>query len=227
MTEDTLIPRSPTDEDYTREAKAQEAFAVDDDQGEVFTKNDPFALFRDWLELAKKHEANDPNALSLATVDADGLPDVRVVLLKDLDDGFTFYTNKDSAKGRELSANPRAAMAFHWKSIRRQIRVRGMVEEVADDEADAYFASRSRGAQTGAWASRQSHPLANKKTLEGRVDEVEARFDGQDVPRPPFWGGYRLKPMSIEFWVNRPYRLHDRLLFERDGPAWRKTRLYP
>lgn len=224
---DALIPPTPTADDYAAEAKAQEAFAIDADQGEVFTTDDPFELFKRWLALAREHEVNDPNAFALSTADADGYPDVRMVLLKELDAGFTFYSNTGSAKGEALAANPRAAICFHWKSIRRQVRARGRVDAVANAESDAYFASRSRGAQVGAWASRQSREMEEAGALEARIAEVEARFKGQDVPRPGSWRGYRVVPEAFEFWVNRPYRLHDRLRFEREGGGWGTSRLYP
>ena len=231
MDTDNLIPPTPSAEDYAREAKAQEAFGVADDQGDVLAGDDPLALFADWLALASQHEPNDPNAVSLATVDADGMPDVRVVLLKEVEPdgagGFTFYSNDESSKGRQLSANPRAALAFHWKTIRRQVRVRGPVERVEADIADAYFASRSRGAQIGAWASQQSRVLDDPERLVDRVGDYESIYEGRDVPRPDFWGGYRVVPQTIEFWVNRPFRLHDRRLFTREGDAWRTDRLYP
>lgn len=229
MADDALIPPTPTPEDYAREAEAQEAFGVSDDQGEVFTKDDPFALFADWLSLAKEHEINDPNAFSLATVDRDGMPNVRVLLLKDVsENGFTFYSNHQSSKGEELKAAPRAAMAFHWKSIRRQVRIRGDVERVDAKTADAYFASRSRGAQLGAWASQQSREMSDPEILKTRIADYEAIYEGREVKRPDFWGGYRLIPQSIEFWVNRPYRLHDRKRFEKDGEdGWRTCLLYP
>lgn len=228
---DTLIPPTPTADDYEREARAQEAFGAADDQGEVF-EGDPLETFRAWLALAGRHEPNDPNAVSLATVDADGMPDVRVVLLKELAENegrgaFAFYSNTGSAKGEELAANPRAALVFHWKTIRRQVRVRGSVRAVPDAASDAYFASRSRGAQVGAWASAQSRPLEDRATLERRVGEVEAEFEGRDVPRPPHWRGYEVVPDTIEFWVNRPYRLHDRLSYRWAGQGWDRTRLYP
>ena len=235
MDSDNLIPPTPTAEDYDREAReqvqAREAFGVADDQGDVLAGDDPFALFADWLALARVHEPNDPNAVSLATVDADGMPDVRVVLLKDLEaegsGGFTFYSNDESAKGRQLAANPRAALAFHWKTLRRQVRVRGPVERVAPGTADAYFASRSRGAQLGAWASQQSRGMDAPDRLTDRIGDYEAIYEGRDVPRPEFWGGYRVVPQTIEFWVNRPFRLHDRKLFRREGEGWRTERLYP
>ncbi|WOI52633.1 pyridoxamine 5'-phosphate oxidase [Parvularcula sp. LCG005] len=227
MDHEQLIPPTPSDEDYRAEAGAQEAFAVDEDQGKVFTNDDPLELFSEWLTLAKKHEPNDANAMSLATVDSVGMPDVRIVLLKDLDDGFIFYTNATSAKGEELAANPLAALCFHWKTIRRQVRVRGLTEAVSNTENDAYFASRSRGSQIGAWASQQSKPMSDDTILKTRVEDYESIYDGRDVPRPEFWRGYRLIPSSIEFWVNRPYRLHDRLLFQNDGDGWTQTILYP
>ena len=234
MDTDNRIPPTPTAEDYEREAAAQaaaapEAFGVADDQGDVLGSDDPFALFGDWLALAGTHEPNDPNAVALATVDEGGMPDLRVVLLKDFGpkDGFTFYTNAESAKGRQLAQNPRAALSFHWKTIRRQVRVRGAVERVDPSVSDAYFASRSRGAQIGAWASQQSRPLDDPDRLKDRIGDYEAIYEGRDVPRPEFWGGYRVVPDRIEFWVNRPFRLHDRKLFEREGESWRTSRLYP
>ena len=229
--DDTLIPATPTADDYAREAAAQEAFGVADDQGEVFG-DDPVTLFADWLTLAGRHEPNDPNAMSLATVDADGMPDCRVVLLKDLDanegrGAFSFYSNTQSAKGRELASNPRAALCFHWKTIRRQVRVRGAVRAVSDEASNAYFASRSRGAQIGAWASQQSREMAEEGVLKTRVADYESVFEDRDVPRPEFWRGYEVVPDEIEFWVNRPYRLHDRLRFAWTGEVWETARLYP
>lgn len=229
-TTESLIPPTPSDDDYAEEAKAQEAFALDEDQGNVFTKDDPFALFADWLTLAKKHEPNDPNAMALATVDGTGMPNVRVVLLKELDTGFVFYSNTESAKGVELARNGVAAVNFHWKSIRRQVRIRGKVEWVSDAENDAYFKERSRNAQVGAWASQQSRPMDDENILKTRVEDYESIYEGRDVPRPEFWRGYRVVPESLEFWVNRPFRLHDRLLFDLDAEAeggWKQTRLYP
>ena len=220
MTRSPLIPPSPSEEAYT----------ADEDQGEVFTKDDPIALFAEWLALASKKEPNDPNAMALATVGADGLPDVRMVLLKDFDArGLTFYTNVESAKGRQLADNPQAAACFHWRTIRRQVRCRGAVAPVAPEEADAYFATRARGAKIGAWASAQSRPLDGRFALEKDVALMAAKFGLGAVPRPPYWSGYRLSPVSIEFWVNRPFRLHDRLLFARESAkaAWTKRRLYP
>jgi len=218
MTQNPVIPPSPS----------MEAYKVDEDQGEVFTKDDPLALFTEWLELAKKKEPNDANAMSLATVDADGLPNVRMVLLKDIDAaGLTFFTNTESAKGRELGVNPKAALCFHWKSIRRVVRFRGDVAPVSKAEADAYFATRARGSQIGAWASDQSRPMDGRFALEKAVARETARFGLGKVPRPDHWSGYRLSPVEIEFWVNRPFRLHDRLQFLRMGTAWKTRRLYP
>lgn len=198
--------------------------------GDFTQSDDPFALFEAWFAEAKASEPNDPDAMALATVDTAGLPDVRMVLLKGADArGFVFYTNEESAKGGELAANPKAAMVMHWKSIRRQVRVRGAIERVSAAEADAYFATRSRPSQVGAWASDQSRPLDSRATFEARVAEVEKRFDGKEVTRPPHWGGYRINPVQIEFWMDRPYRLHDRVRFTRKdaGDAWQKARLYP
>ncbi|MBX3536482.1 MAG: pyridoxamine 5'-phosphate oxidase [Chelatococcus sp.] len=192
--------------------------------------NDPFQLFSSWLRDAEASEPNDPNAMALATVDSDGLPDLRMVLLKGHDEqGFVFYTNEDSAKGRELTDNPRAALLFHWKSLRRQVRVRGPVEAVPDAESDEYFASRPRGSQIGAWASKQSQPLESRFALEKAVASFTAKFGLGAVPRPPHWHGFRLVPSAIEFWHDRPFRLHDRIRFSRsarDAP-WTKDRLYP
>jgi pyridoxamine 5'-phosphate oxidase len=198
--------------------------------GDFTESTDPFGLFAAWFAEAKAAEINDPEAMALATVDPSGLPDVRMVLLKDADArGFVFYTNDESAKGAELSSMPKAALVLHWKSLRRQVRVRGPVERVAAAEADAYFASRSRPSQLGAWASEQSRPLDARATFEARYAAIEKRFDGKDVPRPAHWGGYRIVPVQIEFWMDRPYRLHDRIRFTREsaGAAWQKTRLYP
>jgi pyridoxamine 5'-phosphate oxidase len=191
--------------------------------------DDPDALFDCWLAEATAAEPNDPTAMALATADAAGRPSVRMVLMKGHDPrGFVFYTNLDSRKGVELAANPRAALLFHWKSLRRQVRVEGLVEPVGDAEADAYFASRSRDSQLGAWASDQSRPLDARSTFEGRYEEVRARFEGQDVPRPPRWSGWRVVPERIEFWSDRPHRLHERRLFARiEGGGWAEGLLYP
>lgn len=192
---------------------------------------DPFGLFAAWLLEAEKSEPNDPNAMALATVDADGLPDVRMVLLKDFDeDGFVFYTNYESAKGRELIGQPKAALLFHWKSLRRQVRVRGPVEQVSAAEADAYFATRPRHSRLGAWASQQSRPLESRFALEKAVALVAARYPLGEVPRPPHWSGFRVRPQQIEFWKDGAFRLHDRVLFSRaaaDAEGWQSQRLYP
>ena len=194
-----------------------------------FTESaEPFRLFAEWLADAEKSEPNDPNAVALATVDPDGLPNVRMVLLKGFDEkGFVFYTNFESAKGAELLASMKAAMCFHWKSLRRQVRIRGPVEIVSAEEADAYYASRPRGSRIGAWASKQSRPLESRFALEKAVAEFTARYAIGEIPRPEHWSGFRLKPQAMEFWHDRPFRLHDRVRFEgRDG-GWDRTRLYP
>ena len=188
------------------------------------------ALFAGWMEEAKRAEPNDPNAMALATTGADGFPDVRMVLLKGFDEaGFVFFTNLESAKARELRERPQAALVFHWKSLRRQVRVRGNVSAVSDAEADAYFATRPRLAQIGAWASKQSSPLESRLAFEGSVARVTARYPLGTIPRPPFWSGFRIAPVAIEFWHDRPFRLHDRIAFTRSQPnePWTKTRLYP
>jgi pyridoxamine 5'-phosphate oxidase len=198
--------------------------------GDFSQSQDPLALFAAWMEEAVRSEPADPNAMSLATVDADGLPDARMVLLKGFDArGFVFYTNLESRKGEELAANPKAALLFHWKSLTRQVRIRGPVERVSEEEADAYFASRPRGAQIGAWASRQSAPLESRFALEKEVARYTAKYAVGKVPRPPHWSGYRVVPLAIEFWHDRPFRLHQRLLFQREDvdAAWTRTGLYP
>ncbi len=198
--------------------------------GDFSTADDPVRLFAAWLEAASTSESRDPTAMTLATVDPDGLPNARMVLLKGVDErGFVFYTNMESQKGRELSAHPAAALVFHWKSVNRQVRVRGPVERVTDAEADAYFASRPKQAQIGAWASKQSAPLESRLAFEKAVALYAAKYAIGEVPRPSYWSGYRIVPLQIEFWQERPFRLHDRVEFKRPGPdaAWSKTRLYP
>ena len=189
---------------------------------------DPHLLFEEWFALARESEPNDSNAVALATADAAGRPSVRMVLLKGHDErGFVFYTNQDSRKGGDLEANPNAALLFHWKSLRRQVRIEGAVEPVTDEEADAYFATRSRDSQLGAWASDQSRPLGSRGTFEARYEEMRARFEGRDVPRPPRWSGYRVVPERIEFWTERAHRLHERRLFTRADESWVEGLLYP
>ncbi|WP_309628484.1 pyridoxamine 5'-phosphate oxidase [Brevundimonas sp.] len=219
------IPPSPTREEYARDYAA--ALAANGDET-IFERSEPISLFVEWLTEAKGHEPNDANAMALSTIDADGAPDSRMVLLKDVDQrGFSFYSNRESNKGVELDATPRAALLFHWKSLRRQVRVRGVVEPVSTAEADAYFASRARESRIGAWASDQSRPLASRAELEAAVARETERFEGQDVPRPERWTGWRVTPETVEFWRDRPFRLHDRLLFTRDGDGWTRTRLQP
>ena len=218
---DHPIPPSPTAEDYA----AQLAANADEAQ---FERTEPLPLFLQWMAEARRSEPNDSNAMALATVDVDGLPDCRMVLLKGVDErGFAFYSNRESAKGEQLARQPRAALLFHWKSLRRQVRVRGGIEPVSVAVADAYFASRARESRIGAWASDQSRPLDSRDTLEIAVARETARFADGDVPRPAHWTGWRVIPDSVEFWRDRPFRLHDRLRFDRAGQGWSKTRLWP
>jgi len=203
--------------------------------GDFAAADEPFALFQAWFADAQAHEPNDANAMALASVDASGMPNVRMVLLKGVDAsdgpgrGFVFYTNLESAKGVELIASRKAALCFHWKSLRRQVRVRGDVSRTSDAEADAYYATRPRGSRLGAWASQQSRPLESRFALEKAVAAVTARYPLGDIPRPPFWSGFRIVPLEMEFWHDRPFRLHERVLFRRVAPgeAWREERLYP
>jgi pyridoxamine 5'-phosphate oxidase len=218
---DPLIPPSPT---YDPSASPPP------DDAAFFAESGPFELFARWLQEARENEINDPNAMALATADDNGVPDVRMVLLKDFSsEGFGFYTNAESAKGRQLEGNANAAILFYWKSLRRQVRVRGPISFVSDEEADAYFRTRDRGARLGAWASAQSRPLADRAALEAGIAAFDAKFADKDVPRPAYWRGYRLTPLSFEFWRDRPFRLHDRLSFTRaTGQApWAKSRLSP
>ena len=198
--------------------------------GDFTDAAEPLALFDAWMEEAKGSEPADPTAMTLATVDADGLPNARMVLLKGVDArGFVFYTNTESQKGRELAAHPKAALVFHWKSLSRQVRVRGPVERVTDAEADAYYATRARMSQIGAWASKQSAPLESRHAFEKAVAFYTAKHAIGTVPRPPYWSGFRIVPTVMEFWHDRPFRLHDRVEYRREAPGgpWLKTRLYP
>jgi len=223
--DDDLIPASPSEDDYVRQVREAEPLPL-------LPEADPVELFEAWLKAARESEPNDANAMALATADPDGLPDVRMVLLKGVDapadgGGFVFYTNLGSAKGRQLAANPKAALLFHWKSLRRQVRIRGAITPVSDAEADAYFATRARHSQLGAWASEQSRPLPDRFALEKRVAEAGLRFGLGKVPRPPGWLGFRLTPSVFEFWRDRPFRLHERLVFHRADGGWTTERLFP
>ena len=222
MARKDVIPPSPGEAEHLAEEQAKAE--------DIFTREDPFALFEDWMAAAKKSEINDPNAMAVSTADAEGFPDVRMVLLKDFDEaGFVFYSNTQSAKGQQLAENARAALCFHWKSLRRQVRIRGLVSAVSDEEADAYFQSRARDSRIGAWASKQSRALESRFALEKAVAGYAAKFHVGEIPRPEHWTGYRIAPIHMEFWRDRAFRLHDRLAFDRTDPqgAWTTTRLYP
>jgi len=221
MSEKAQIPPSPSEDEYVAQVAAAEP-------PPLLAATDPFELFAAWFREAGEKEPNDPNGMALATVDEHGAPDVRMVLLKEAGPaGFVFYTNLDSAKGRQLAANPKAALLFHWKSLRRQVRVRGAVQPVTPQEADAYFATRARPAQIGAWASAQSRPLPDRLALEKKIAEVGLKFGLGKVARPPHWSGFRLVPDELEFWRDRPFRLHERLVFARAPGGWTTQRLYP
>lgn len=200
------------------------------DDGGISVREDPFALFAAWMDEAKKSEPNEPNAMAVASVDAHGHPNVRMVLLKEAGaNGFVFFTNYESAKGTEYLANPYAALCFHWKSTAKQVRARGPIAKVSDAESDAYFATRAKDSQIGAWASLQSRPMDGRFAFEKQVAKYAAKYALTTVPRPPYWGGFRVTPLAIEFWRNRPFRLHDRLVYRREAPdaPWRTERLFP
>jgi pyridoxamine 5'-phosphate oxidase len=222
MTSNELVPPSPSEYEYKEHPEP--------DISMIEVADNPLSIFANWFADAKAKEMNDANALALATVDADGLPDVRMVLLKDFDaNGFVFYTNFSSSKGQQLLKNPKAAMVFHWKSLRRQIRIRGTIEEVTSEEADEYFATRARASQIGAWASNQSETLTNLGELVKNVADYGVKFGFGKVPRPPHWSGFRLVPNRIEFWRDRAFRLHERVEYSRENSAkeWQIRRQFP
>lgn len=223
----TVIPPTPGRKDYTEDPVYR--IQAEKNAEPIFHLEDPFALFGSWMSDARNLEMNDSNAMSLATVDPAGDPDVRMVLLKSFDErGFVFYTNNESAKGLQLKDSQTAALCFHWKSLRRQVRIRGSALPVTDAESDAYFSSRALGSQIGAVASDQSRELESREELETRIRDLEAQHAGQkSITRPKHWGGWRVTPDTIEFWRDRPFRLHDRLLFSRKGDHWGKQRLFP
>ena len=223
MADEKLIPPSPAAEDYAKAA------ANSPDDGAWFAKTDPFVLFGEWLEDAKKKEPNDANAMALATADAHGAPEVRMVLLKDVSgDGFVFFSNAESRKGTQLAANAQAALCFHWKTLKRQVRVEGLVTPVSEAEADAYFANRARDSRIGAWASKQSQAMQGRFELEQRVARYALKFNIGTIPRPPFWSGYRISPQKIEFWRDKPFRLHERSLYVRQADGgWATATLFP
>lgn len=217
---DSVIPPTPSAEDYQTDPSGKPL---------IPPAADPIALFGAWMAEARQHELNDSNAMSLATVDETGMPDVRIVLLKEFtESGFVFFTNLESAKGRHLAKTPKAALGFHWKSLRRQVRIRGNVTRVSDAEADEYFATRAAQSRISAIASDQSRPLEDRALFEQRVAELSEIYgDGPDIPRPDFWGGFRLAPVEIEFWQDQAFRMHDRVKYVRQGDGWTRGRLYP
>jgi len=222
----SVIPPTPNRKDYTED----DLYRIQAERNAVpiFDREDPFELFGEWMADARHLEMNDSNAMSLATVDKDGHPDVRVVLLKSFDDrGFVFFTNNESAKGAQLAGRAEAALCFHWKSLRRQVRIRGRAHPVSEQEADDYFAGRARGSKIGALASDQSRMLESREIFERRIEELENQFGEAEIPRPSHWGGWRIVPQTIEFWRDRPFRLHDRLVFSLKGHDWEKQRLFP
>ena len=224
----SIIPPSPSAAQYTRSEEYKAVMKANETP--LFRHSDPISLFAKWMEEAKKKEPNDPNAMAVATVDEHGLPDVRMVLLKGLDErGFVFYSHKNSAKGVQLRINSKAALNFHWKSLRRQVRIRGDVTMVSKTEIGSYFSTRARDSQIGAWASKQSKPMKNRGIFEKTMQELRAKFEGASVPLPPGWKGWRVDPQQIEFWRDKPFRLHDRLVFTREDSSkdWTKHRLYP